>query len=136
MNSVRPVALAALLLALNTTPARADGFISPFIGYNFGGDSQNCVSLRNCEEKRNNWGVSIGSDAAPFGAEFDIGYAPDFFGRTPNSDNGVLTVMGNLLLVIPAGPVRPYGLIGLGLVRPHAKVDLASLGQTEQNTLG
>ena len=136
MTSARFVALAAALLAFTATPARADGFISPFIGYNFGGDSQNCVGLRNCEEHRTNWGVALGSDGAPFGFEFDIGYAPDFFGKTQAGDNSVLTVMGNLLLVIPAGPVRPYGVIGLGLVRPHAKFDLASIGETEQNTLG
>jgi opacity protein-like surface antigen len=136
MKPIRLLALAAVLLALDTTPARADGFISPFIGYNFGGDSQNCVSLSNCEEKRTNWGVSVGTDNAPVGFELDFGYAPDFFGRAQNSDNAVLTLMGNLLLVIPAGPVRPYGLIGLGLVRPHANVDLASLGENDQNTLG
>ena len=135
MKPIRLLALAAVLLALDTTPARADGFISPFIGYNFGGDSQNCVSLRNCEEKRTNWGVSIGSDSAPIGFEEEIGYAKDFFGHTPNADNSVLTLMSNLLVVIPAGPVRPYGLIGLGLVRPHAKTDLTSLA-TDQNTLG
>jgi opacity protein-like surface antigen len=136
MNSIRPLTLAAVLLALNTSPARADGFISPFIGYNFGGNSQNCVSLRNCEERRTNWGVAVGSESAPFGFELDFAYAPDFFGRSEGTDNAVLTLMGNLMLVIPAGPVRPYGLIGLGLVRPHAKTDLASLGETDQNTLG
>jgi len=136
MNRLRLFTLAAMLLTFTAAPARADGFISPFIGYNFGGDSQNCVALRNCEERRTNWGVSVGSESAPFGAEFDLGYAPDFFGRTETGDNAVLTVMGNLLLVIPVGPVRPYGLIGLGLVRPHAKTDLSSFGDTEQNTVG
>ena len=136
MNPLRIFAAAAVLLALGATPARADGFISPFIGYNFGGDSQNCVSLRNCDEHRTNWGVAVGTDSAPFGFELDFGYAPDFFGHTDTSDNAVLTLMGNMLLVIPAGPVRPYGLIGLGLVRPHAQTSLSSLGDTEQNTLG
>ncbi|HKB13875.1 MAG TPA: outer membrane beta-barrel protein [Vicinamibacterales bacterium] len=136
MPTIRLCAFAVALLVISSTPARADGFISPFIGYNFGGDSQNCVSLRNCEERRTNWGVGLGTDAAPFGFELDFGYAPDFFGKSSTTDNAVLTLMGNLLLVIPAGPVRPYGLIGLGLVRPHAKTDLASLGDTDQNTLG
>jgi len=135
MTPIRLVALAAALLALDVSPARAAGFISPFVGYNFGGDSQNCVSLRNCEEKRTNWGVSIGSDTAPIGFEAEIGYAKDFFGHSTTADNSVLTLMTNLLLVIPAGPVRPYGLIGLGLVRPHAKTDLVGLA-TDQNTLG
>jgi opacity protein-like surface antigen len=135
MPNIRLAIFAVALLASTATPARADGFISPFIGYNFGGDSQNCVSLRNCEEKRTNWGVSLGSTGALFGFEEDIGYAPDFFGHTPDTNNGVLTAMSNLLLTIPAGPVRPYGLIGLGLVRPHANTGFAGLA-TDQNTLG
>jgi len=36
------------VVVLRPAPARADGFLSGFVGYNFGGDSQNCVSLRNC----------------------------------------------------------------------------------------
>jgi hypothetical protein len=135
MARFRVATLTAALLVYSVAPARADGFISGFLGYNFGGDSQNCVSLSNCEERRNNWGVSLGSTGAPFGFELDIGYAPDFFGKTSTGSNAVLTVMGDLLLTIPAGPVQPYGLVGLGLVRPHAKTDLASLA-TDQNTLG
>jgi len=135
MNRILLGAVVVALLAVNVTPAHADGFLSPFIGYNFGGDSQNCVSFSNCEEKRTNWGVSIGSTGSLFGFEEDIGYAPDFFGSAPGVDNAVLTLMSNLLLTIPAGPVRPYGLIGLGLVRPHAKTDLTGLA-TDQNTLG
>jgi opacity protein-like surface antigen len=136
MHRIRLAAFAAAMLVFSGTPARADGFISPFVGYNFGGDSQNCVSLNNCEEKRSNWGVSFGSESSPFGFEEEIGYARDFFGHTPTLDNSVLTLMSNLLIVIPAGPVRPYGLIGLGLVRPHAKTDLVSLTEVDQNTLG
>ena len=56
MQTARLATLAAALLVLAAAPARADGFISPFIGYNFGGDSQNCVSLTNCDERRTNWG--------------------------------------------------------------------------------
>src|SRR2546430_11027575 len=130
-----PAILLASLFALQASPARADRFISPYVGYNFGGDSQNCVSLRNCEEHRTNWGVAFGSTGGLFGFEEDIGYAPDFFGSAPGTDNAVLTLMSNVLLVIPAGPVQPYGLLGLGLVRPHAKLDPSSIA-SDQNTLG
>src|SRR5712691_4884654 len=128
-------ALAAAVLALSATPARADGFITPFVGFNFGGDSANCVSLTNCDEKRTNYGVSIGSVGKAFGFEADFGYAPNFFGSTSGGDNAVLTFMTNLMLVIPAGPVRPYGLVGIGLVRPHAQLNASSLA-SDQNTLG
>jgi hypothetical protein len=135
MRSFCRVACALALVVLAAGPARADGFISPYLGYNFGGDSDNCASLRNCQEKRNNWGVSFGSTHGIFGFEEDIAYASDFFGKTPGVSNGVLTVMSNLMVVIPAGPIQPYGIVGLGLIRPHMKLDAASLS-LDQNTLG
>lgn len=128
-------ALVLVCLAVSAVPARADGFISPFIGYNFGGDSANCLAFSNCEEKRNNWGVSLGTMGSVFGFEADLGYAPQFFGKTDTGDNAVLTVMSNLLVIIPAGPIRPYGLIGLGLVRSHAQLN-STLLDVSQNTLG
>ena len=131
----RILILAAALIALTVTPAGAQGFISPFAGFNFGGDSTNCVSLTSCEEKRLNWGASLGKINGGFGVEADIAYAPDFFGKTPGVDNGVLTLMSNLMLVVPAGPIEPYGLVGIGLIRSHAKLDASSLSLTK-NTLG
>jgi len=131
----RSVAFVLLVWCASVLPARADGFISPYIGYNFGGDSANCLAFGNCDEKRNNWGVSLGTMGTVFGAEFDIGYAPEFFGKGDTGDNAVLTIMSNLMVNIPAGPVRPYGVIGLGLVRPHAQLN-SSLGDVSQNTLG
>jgi opacity protein-like surface antigen len=126
---------AAALVVIAATPARADGFITPYWGYNFGGDSANCVSLTNCEDKRTNWGVSFGATSGIFGFEEDIGYAKDFFGKTPTGDNAVLTVMSDFMVVVPAGPIQPYALIGLGLIRPHVKFDASSLS-FDQNTLG
>jgi hypothetical protein len=135
MRSLRPAALALALLALAAGPAQADGFISPLVGFNFGGDSDHCASLRNCEEKRTNWGVSFGSTSGIFGFEEDLGYARDFFGKTPGVNNSVLTLMSNLMVVLPAGPIRPYGIVGLGLIRPHVEFDPGSLALA-QNTLG
>jgi outer membrane protein with beta-barrel domain len=135
MHPRRIVALAAALLALGAQPARADGFLTPSIGFNYGGDSTNCVSLTSCDDKRTSWGVSIGSVSKIVGFEADFAYAPNFFGTASGGDNAVLTFMSNLLLVIPAGPIQPYGLIGLGLVRPHAQLNPSSLA-SDQNTLG
>lgn len=135
MRSLRFVACAAALVALTAGPARADGFISPFIGFNTGGDANNCASLRNCQDKRTNWGVSFGSSHGIFGFEEDIGYARDFFGKAPGVNNSVFTLMSNLMVVVPAGPIQPYGIVGLGLIRPHVQFDLASQA-LEQNTLG
>jgi opacity protein-like surface antigen len=127
--------LLMLLLVWTAAPARADGFISPFVGFGFGGDSNTCVSLTNCEEKRLSWGASIGTTHGIFGFEEDIAYAPDFFGKTAGGDNAMLTLMSNLMIVVPAGPIRPYAVVGIGLMRPHMKFDAASL-TLDKNALG
>ena len=135
MPSHRILGLTAGLFLLFAVPARGQGFISPFGGYNFGGDSANCASVQNCEEKRLNLGVSVGTTHGIFGFEEDIAYARDFFGKTPGGNNAMLTVMSNLMLVVPAGPIQPYALIGLGLMRPHLQLDAVSLA-LDKNALG
>jgi opacity protein-like surface antigen len=133
MHPSKLAILVAVLIALSATPARADGFLTPFVGFNYGGDSPNCAAFTGCNDKRPNWGVALGASSGLFGFEEEFAYAPNFYG-TSGTDNAVLTLMSNLLVVIPAGPVQPYGLVGLGLVRPHAQspTNIAS----DQNTLG
>jgi hypothetical protein len=135
MHLFRYAALTVALSTLAAVPARADGFISPYIGFNFGGDSTNCATFNNCEEKRTNFGVSLGATNGIFGFEEDIAYAPDFYGKTPGAGNGVLTLMSNLMLVVPAGPIQPYGIVGIGLIRPHMKLETPSLSLND-NALG
>jgi opacity protein-like surface antigen len=135
MRSLRLVAFALALTTLAAVPARADGYVSPFVGFNFGGDSANCAHLTSCNEKRTNFGVSVGSSSGILGVEEEFAYAPDFFGKTPGGDNAVLTLMSNIVLVIPAGPIQPYGIVGLGLIHAHAKLDTSSLSLSK-NTLG
>jgi opacity protein-like surface antigen len=108
------------------TRAFADGRITPYIGYNYGGDSSNCVSLRDCEERHANFGISFGS-ANPVGFEADFAYARNFFGATPDGNNSVLTLMTNLVFGIPIGPVQPYVVGGVGLIRPHASLNPTQL---------
>lgn len=120
MRSFRLVGLALVLLVAASAPARADGFIVPFLGFNFGGDSAStCPALTNCEEKRANFGVALGSMGTIFGFEEDISYAKNFFGETPTGENSVLTLMSNVIIGVGAGPVRPYFVGGVGLIRPH-----------------
>ena len=127
--------LLVVLVVVGARPARADGFITPFIGFNFGGDSANCLSLTNCEDKRTNFGVSIGT-LSGFGFEEDISYAKDFFGAAPGTDSSVFSAMTNLMISIPAGPIRPYVLAGLGLIRPHVSTNLASFQSFDKNSAG
>jgi opacity protein-like surface antigen len=55
------------------------------------------------------------------GFEIDFGYTPDFFNQESAfaiiADSNVTTLMGNLVVGVGAGPVRPYGVIGMGLIR-------------------
>jgi hypothetical protein len=116
-------AAGALILALGclgvAKPALADGFITPFIGFNFGGDSGNCPSLTQCDERRTNVGVSMGAMGAVAGFEEDISFAKNFFGETPAGDNSVFSAMSNVMLGSGVGPVRPDVVGGVGLIRSH-----------------
>ena len=134
MKQYRHLIVGAVFVAFVgvAAPARADGFITPYIGYNFGGDSGNCQTLTNCSEKHTNYGVSIGAMGPIFGIEEDIGFAKDFFGR-PGTDDSVFSAMTNLLVGIGVGPVQPYVLGGLGLIRPHVS-DISF--SSSNNTLG
>ena len=129
--TIRALGLLVFLIA-SAAPARAQGYFSPFIGFNFGGDSANCAGVTTCDEHRLNLGASFGKSNGVLGIEEDIGYAPTFFGSS-GGDNAVLTVMTSVTLAVPAGPIRPYGLIGLGLVRPHATVNNLAF---DQNAIG
>jgi len=108
--------------------------VTPYYGFNFGGDS-NCATARNCEDKRRNFGVSIGAMGPVFGFEEDIAVAKDFFGKVPGVDNSVFTLMSNLLIGVGVGPVQPYFLVGAGLIRPHASIDLTKFS-IDNNSLG
>jgi opacity protein-like surface antigen len=136
MKRFRLAALVAVFAALVATPAHAEGFITPFLGFNFGGDQDaTCQSLTNCEDKRLDWGVALGSTSGIFGFEEEIAYSKHFFGKTPGVDNAVLTLMSNLMLVFPAGPIRPYGVVGLGLIHPRMTFDSSALDISD-NALG
>lgn len=139
MRLLRHLSAASLLLAFTSAPARADGFIVPFVGFNFGGDSgSNCVSLTDCKEKRTNFGVSLGSMGTVFGFEEEISYAKNFFGETPGAANSVFSAMSNLLIGVGVGPVRPYVAGGVGLIRPHVSSLAGSLTSfsSDKNAVG
>jgi outer membrane protein with beta-barrel domain len=128
------LSLIVLALTMGAEPAFADRAITPYAGYNYGGDSSNCASLRDCKEKHTNFGVSVGSSGGP-GLEVDVAYAKNFFGASPEGNNSVLTLMSNLLLGIPLGPIHPFVLGGLGLIRPHTSLSVGNL-VSSKNALG
>jgi len=123
------VALFGVLIVVGSPrPSNAQGFISPFVGYNFGGDS-GCPEITNCEDKHVNWGVGVGALGSIVGFEAEFAKTSDFFGSTSTQSTSVLTVMGNLMLAPKLGPIQPYGLGGIGLMR--TSVDSAGQNQDE-----
>ena len=127
-------ALVVLTLGFPAT-SRAQGFISPLIGYDFSGDS-GCPEITGCEDKNLNIGVGFGTLGSFFGGELEISYAQDFFGDTPDYESNVLTGMANLLLSPPLGPFRPYGTVGLGLIRTHIDTTLGAGADADNNDFG
>lgn len=115
--------------------ARAQGYISPLIGFNFGGDA-NCPNITGCQEKRLNYGVALGKMGSVLGFEEEFAYAKDFFGTAPTFNSSVLTVMSNAMFVPNIGPIRPYALVGLGLMKTHVEFTPTSLLTTDNNSFG
>ena len=129
----------ALLFVLSTAwsaTARAQSYISPLIGFDFGGDAS-CPNITGCDDKRLNYGVSLGRMGSVFGFEEEFAYAKDFFGTAPALNNSsVLTLMSNVMFVPKIGPIRPYGLAGLGLIKTHVEPTAISLLTADNNNFG
>ncbi len=139
MKSITHLTVVASVLALglltSAQPASAQGFISPLIGFNFGGDA-GCPTATNCEDKNMNLGVSFGALGKIFGFEEEVSYAKNFFGDSPAASSNVLTVMSNVLLAPDLKVVRPYVLAGVGLVKSHVEFTGASLLSSDNNGFG
>ncbi len=139
MNFATRSAAVAFVIAIGTlaaaTPASAQGFISPLVGFNFGGDA-GCPSVNDCEDKNLNLGVSFGALGNVFGFEQEIAYAKDFFGEAPGVSSSVLTVMSNVMLAPNLRVVRPYALIGVGLMKSNVELTQASLLSFDNNAFG
>jgi opacity protein-like surface antigen len=128
-------ALAALFVFGIAEHASAQAYISPFIGYNFGGDS-GCPEITDCEDKRRNLGVAFGSIGNVLGTEFEFSYIDNFFGESPGSSSNVLTLMGNFMLAPKFGLVQPYGLIGVGLIKTHVEASIGGFLESNNNNFG
>lgn len=118
------VFIVAMMGIVVPTQARAEGYVSPWLGVNFGNDPAN---------GRAAFGASAGyMGAGIFGAEFDLGYSPSFFGTESDfGNNSVLTGMANLIIGIPiggtsGGGLRPYVTGGAGLIRSDVNGILTS----------
>lgn len=109
--------------AFTAAPARADGFVSPTIGVDFGGSAGGTLQGAANNGNKMNFGAAFGwMGAGIAGVEEDISYAPNFFGDGGTVDKTrVLTVMTNLILGVPVGGqhgpgIRPFVSGGVGLI--------------------
>jgi opacity protein-like surface antigen len=116
-------------------PSAAQGFISPLLGYDFGGDSS-CPEIAGCEDKNLNIGAGLGTLNTIAGFELEVSYAKNFFGEAPGFNSSVLTLMGNLIIGPQLGPVRPYATGGLGLIKSHVSTDPDALLDSTNNDFG
>jgi opacity protein-like surface antigen len=131
--------LLAVAITMGATgEAQAQGFISPLIGYDFGGNAgcPTLATLTACENKNINFSVGFGAMGSVFGVEEEFGYASSFFGSAPALNSSVLTVMTNLMIVPKIGPVRPYMTAGIGLIKTHVDLTIPSVFTTDNNGLG
>jgi opacity protein-like surface antigen len=144
MNGRRFVMVTALALAtlLSSTAAHADGFITPFVGVNFGGSTDDKFVDAVNDNSKVNWGVGLGyMGGGIIGFEEELSYTPKFFaaGVTLGQVN-VITLMSNVIIGIPiggqaGGGIRPYVVGGVGLLRTD--IDRAStLFRTSKNDFG
>ena len=137
-SHTKHAAIIVLLVGLGLACARdagAQGFINPFIGYNFGGDS-GCAAITDCKDKNVNWGVAFGAVGPIVGIEGEWSYTSDFFGETSARTSNVTTFMGNFLLAPRFGPVQPYGLAGLGLIRTSVEATGTTAAASDKNDFG
>ena len=120
---VRIAAIALLTWVAVPVSASAQGYISPQIGYDFGGDS-GCPQITNCKDKNLNWGVSVGSLGSILGSELEFAYAKNFFGDIPGVSSSVLTLMSNLLIA-PG--------FGIGLMKTHVDFSASTIENSENH---
>jgi len=134
------VIAAAMSLSVLSLEARADGFISPFLAVNFGGNAGGTFNDNVTDRNHTAFGGNIGfMGGGIFGVELDVAYTKNFYGEGPLvGDNSLLTVMPALILGIPIGGqqglgIRPYATAGVGVIRRN--LDLSGFDVFEGSDL-
>ena len=135
IRHLRRLALTTLCLLSLTRAASAQAFISPFFGYNVGGDAA-CPEGSSCPEKSVNLGVAFGSLNKIFGFEEEIGYSKNLFKGSAAGDSTVTTLMTNVMVGRRVGYARPYGVGGVGLMKIKAALAPSSATTVRSNDLG
>ena len=111
-NHARAIIFPALFLLATAAPSHAQGFISPLIGYDFGGNS-GCPEITQLRGQAHEHRVALGSMGTILGFEEEFADAENFFGSVGTQSSSVITIMSNIMIVPAIGPVHPYLLAGL-----------------------
>ena len=152
MKALLRSVITLLFLGSLAAPARADWYLTPYIGAAFGGASNQFVfnDLDDEFEQRMNFGGSFGwRSKGIFGVEVDYNVAPNFFqftGGTNNFDlfdfdSSVQTLMGNVVIAIPIGGstgmgFHPYVTAGLGTIRTQLRSESDVFDDITSNDTG
>jgi hypothetical protein len=142
MRLVRAALLGATLLTLPTAAA-ADVLFTPYLGWNWGGESGTGIDdVSLSYDRRTTYGLSVMWLAGGgFGLEADFSTIPNFFepseleGLDVFGDNGVTTFMANLVLGGRGGGVKPYVAGGAGLLRQKV-ADFDDFVDISENSFG
>jgi len=133
-------------LLFSAAPARADGFISPSVGVNFGGQAggtlRSSTTTAATSGSKINWGVAAGwMGKGVVGVEEDFQWSPNFFGNGGSIDSSrVVTVMTNLIVGAPiggqkGGGIRPSGSIGVGWINQNV-TNVNNIANFSENDFG
>ena len=114
MKSLGRILVCSGVLLLLPVTASAQAQLTLFVGGNFGGSTDVALdeSIRDASQ------LDFGARLGLFSLEFEYGHTPDFYGKgTVFDSSSVKTFMGSLALGFPAGPVRPYLVLGAGMIK-------------------
>ena len=141
ISSARTKRMLAVAILVGTTalslPASASAqfFVNPFAGYNFGGDA-GCPDITGCDAKNLNWGVSVGVLGGIFGTEVEFADTKNFYGETAVTKTRVTTIMGHFMIAPKFGPIQPYGLGGLGVLKSQVEATGGAVIDEDQDDFG
>ena len=132
INSALVITTLAIVLA--PVPARADGFITPWVGSAFGSNINNGQDHARRERRRNG--------RRDRRRRSRLRLEPELFGtKSDFGNNTVMNLMANVILGVPVGGqhgagIRPYVVGGLGLIR--TQIDGGSIARvsSSNNMLG
>src|ERR1041384_7174221 len=142
--------LLATGLLFPAAPAHADGFISPSVGVNFGGqaggtlvsNTSTTASAPASAGSKLNWGGAAGwMGKGVVGVEEDFKWSSDFFGHGGQWDSSrVVTLMTNVIVGAPiggqkGGGIRPYAALGVGYIG-QAITTVTNVGNFRENDFG